>query len=410
MSGTSSETFTGAFSEYKVVRTIGEGGSGTVYEVVDSESRRFALKALDPRKSTSQKLRRFQNEIKFCQQTVHKNIVRVLDTGRSSLGRSFYVMDLYPCTLEDRLGKLGPEEVVQIFSEILDGVEAAHLKSAAHRDLKPKNIACNPGQGACIILDFGIASFAEEDLHVAVETQQNERLANFQYAAPEQRTSGREITSKADVYALGLMLNQMFTGEIPLGTEFKKIAAVAPDFAYLDEIVDGMIRQDPAERPSVADVKRQLIARKQQFVSLQKVNELTGHVVSEGTITDPLVVDPIRAVNFDYQDDALVVTLSRSPNPAWIEEFTHQATQQFLGMGPSTARIRGAVACVPSKRSVVVQQKGQFEGWIRNANGLYEQRLQREMATQKRQAEEALQKQLAKEKERQEILRLLNGS
>ncbi len=58
----------------------------------------------------------------------------------------------------------------------------------------------------------------------------------------------------------------------------------------------------------------------------------------------------------------------------------------------------------------MVQQKGQFEGWIRNANGLYEQRLQREMGSQKRQAEEALQKQLAKEKERQEILRLLSGS
>jgi eukaryotic-like serine/threonine-protein kinase len=404
------EAFKSAFAEYVVANRIGEGGSGTVYEVTDAESRSFALKAIDPQKSTSQKLKRFQNEIKFCQQTVHPNIVRVLDTGRSGSDRSFYVMDIYPCTLQKVLGTLKPGEVIPAFSQILDGVEAAHLKSVTHRDLKPQNIMCDPEKGLYVVADFGIADFAEDELYAAVETQQSERLANFQYAAPEQRIRARQVTNKADVYALGLMLNQMFTGEIPQGTQFKKIAAVAPSFSYLDEIVDEMIRQDPPDRPSIADVKKQLIARMQQFVSLQKISELTGQVVPVGTLTDPLVVDPVRAINFDYQEGDLLVTLSCAPNPIWKEEFVRQSTTQFIGMGPSATTIRGAVARVPTKKNIVAQQKSQFEGWIRNANGLYEQRLKREMVAQKRLMEEKLQKQLAQERERQEILKLIARS
>jgi len=78
---------------------FGEGGSGTVYEVASSDSSRYALKALSPQKATPDKLKRFQNEIRFYQRIEHKNIVRILDTGRSVQGMPFYVMDLFPCTL-----------------------------------------------------------------------------------------------------------------------------------------------------------------------------------------------------------------------------------------------------------------------------------------------------------------------
>ncbi len=410
MSPAATDSYKSAFSEYTVVRQIGEGGSGIVYEVIDTESRHYALKAVTPQKASTQKLKRFQNEIRFCQQTSHRNIVRILDTGRSALGASFYVMDLYPCTLQEQIGKLETAEILPVFAEILNGVEAAHLQHVTHRDLKPQNILCSPQSNLYVVADFGIASFEEEELYTAVETQRNERMANFQYSAPEQRTRGREITNKADVYALGLVLNQMFTGEIPLGTQFKKVQAVAPMFSYLDEVVDEMLRQDPAQRPSIADVKRQLIARKQQFVSLQKISELTKQVVPEDTLTDPLVVDPIRAETFDYRDGQLLITLSRAPNPQWIWEFHNQATTSFVGMGPGGTVFRGASASVATTKNIVVQQKAYFEGWVRNANGLYEQTVKRRMDEEKRIREQALQQQLAKERERQEILRLLGSS
>lgn len=196
----------------------------------------------------------------------------------------------------------------------------------------------------------------------------------------------------------------MFTGEIPLGTQFKKVRAVAPMFSYLDEVVDEMIRQAPDQRPSIADVKKQLIARKQQFVSLQRINELTKQVVPED---DPLIVDPIRAQDFDYRDGQMLITLSRVPNPQWIQEFQNQAATSFVGMGPGRTTFQGAIASVPTRKNIVVQQKSYFEGWMRNANGLYEQAVKRRIEGEKRRRERELQQQLAKERERQEILKLL---
>jgi len=408
MSKARTDTFKSAFREYTVVGKIGEGGSGTVYEVTDPDSNHYALKALDSHKATSERLKRFQNEITFCQQTTHENVIRVLDTGSSAEGRSFYVMDHYPCTLQDILGKLAPEEVLPVFSQVLNGVEVAHLNSVAHRDLKPQNILCDPGRKLYVVADFGIARFAEEDLYTLVETRQNERLANFQYAAPEQRTRGREVGPKADVYALGLLLNEMFTGEIPLGTQFRKIEAAAPSFSYLDEVVEQMIRQDPAQRPSIADVKKLLIARQQQFISLQKIDALTKQVVPESSITDPLVVSPIQAKGFDYDDGRLLITLSQVPSRLWIDKFHRQGVTQFIGMGPGAVVFNGPVASVPATRNTVVQQKSYFEGWIRNANGLYEEEVKRQIASELRRRDQELQEELARERERQEILRLLN--
>ena len=308
------------------------------------------------------------------------------------------------------LPNLKPQEVLPIFSQVLNGVDAAHLKSVVHRDLKPQNILCDPEKNLYVVADFGIASFAEDDLYAAVETRQDERLANFQYAAPEQRTRGRDISAKADIYALGLVLNQMFTRDIPLGTQFKRIEAVEQTYSYLDGIVEEMIRQDSAQRPSIADVKKQLIARRQLYVSLQRVNDLTRQVVPEDTITDPLIDDPIHAQSFDYLDGYLLVTLSRVPNPEWIQQFHNQATTSFLGMGPNTTTFRGAIASVRTRTSIVVQQKNYFEGWIRNANGLYEESVRRGMQVDKQRREEELQQQLAKEQERQDVLKLLNSA
>jgi len=180
------------------------------------------------------------------------------------------------------------------------------------------------------------------------------------------------------------MLNQMFTSDIPIGAQFKKIEEVTLSFSYLDEIVDQMIRQEPRQRPSVAEIKEHPIARQQQFVSLQKIHELTKQVVPEASVPDPLAIDPIHPTNFDYEDGQLIVELSRSPNPLWIQLFQNQATQQFVGMGPNVTRFYGARAVVPVTRNVVVEQKGYVQGWIRNANGLYQAEITRRMESEKR--------------------------
>lgn len=106
----------------------------------------------------------------------------------------------------------------------------------------------------------------------------------------------------------------------------------------------------------------------------------------------------------------LVANLTYAPSPEWIELFHTQASTQFLGMGPSTVTFNGAIAAVPTTRSIVVMQKSYFEGWIRNTNGLYEEAVKREMEAEKRRQGQELQRELARETERQEILKLLNPS
>src|SRR3972149_4359299 len=103
---------------------------------------------------------------------------------------------------------LPQDTVLRYFSQILDGTEAAHLHNVAHRDLKPENILFENAAARLVVADFGIARFQEEELYTAVETKASDRLANFQYAAPEQRLRGAEVDYRADIYSLGLLLNE----------------------------------------------------------------------------------------------------------------------------------------------------------------------------------------------------------
>lgn len=121
------------------------------------------------------------------------------------------------------------------------------MRGIVHRDLKPENILV---QGDLLaVADFGTDSFTDDLILTRVETQPTQRLANFQYAAPEQRVPGK-VGVPADIYALGLMLNELFTGSVPHGTSYKTISSVAKDLGFLDPIVAEMIRQTPADRVS----------------------------------------------------------------------------------------------------------------------------------------------------------------
>jgi hypothetical protein len=259
-----------AFDVYTVERQVGAGGSGVVYEVVNTEAARFAVKVLDISRAGGARVKRFKNEMNFCLRNHHRNIIRVLGTGLTDADAVFYVMPFYPRTLRDLMGGIKPADVLPLYGQILDGVEAAHLQGIWHRDLKPENILYSPDDHALVVADFGIAHFEEEELLTAVETKPGERLANFLYAAPEQRSRGRTVDQKADVYALGLMLHEMFSDEVPLGTGHGKVADAAPEFAHLDPLIELMRNQEPARRPSIGEVKQELIARGHQFIERQR--------------------------------------------------------------------------------------------------------------------------------------------
>jgi hypothetical protein len=267
--GTRDIGFETALESYKRVgEPLGSGGTGVVYEVQDSDGNHYALKLLNSSIDKT-RLKRFKNEISFCSTDRHKNIIRVLDHGLASGqgGQSpFYVMPLYSKTLRSLISAgIKPADVLFLFDQVLDGLEAAHLQGVCHRDLKPENILFDPLKRLIVVADFGIAKFNEEDLHTAVETSNRERLANFLYSAPEQRIRGKTVETKADIYALGLILNEMFTGDVPQGAGIKPIGAVAPDYSILDEVVEAMRQQIPERRPtSIQSIRDLLAARKVQ--------------------------------------------------------------------------------------------------------------------------------------------------
>lgn len=254
--------FETAFNIYKTSFEIGRGGSGVVYEVSDEDLNVYALKLLEPDKITNEKRKRFKNEIHYCSKVSHPNIISVIDWGfcaANGVKHPFYVMPRYPMTLRDLIKKgIGFDKVLSYFLQLLSGLEMAHREGIWHRDLKPENILFAQDANQMVIADFGIAHFNKENLLTTVETNPNAKMANLQYAAPEQRKKGAKVDFRADIFSLGLILNEMFTGEVIHGTGYKKIKDVAPGHDFLDELVELMIMQSPDARPLISEINLKL--------------------------------------------------------------------------------------------------------------------------------------------------------
>ena len=251
------------FDSYMPAATpLGSGGSGIVYKVIAASGGDYALKVLDSSRASSSKVKRFANELNFGRRNRHDNVVAVIDSGVTEDGTErmpFFVMPLYSQSYRKLIGKQQADDALRLFLDVLAGVECAHAKKVVHRDLKPENILYDESADRLLIADFGVAHFEEDELLTAVETKDGDRLANFIYAAPEQRERGAPVDHRADIYALGLMLHEAFTGVVPLGTGYQTIARVSPRHAYVDQVVGRMISHSASDRyESVAAVRDDL--------------------------------------------------------------------------------------------------------------------------------------------------------
>jgi serine/threonine protein kinase len=403
--------FTTTFATYIATHIIGEGGSGRIFEASDDIGGIWAIKWLDPLKATKEKVKRFKNELQFCIRNKHSHILTIVDHGVFIKGEGnspFYIMSLYDGSLRDLIkAGISPQKVLNYFVQILDGVEAAHIQSVVHRDLKPENILYSSGDDRLVIADFGIARFEEDELYTAVETKDSARLANFQYAAPEQRNRGIEVDQCADIYALGLILNEMFTGEVPSGTGYKTIAKVASAYEYLDNMVEEMIRQSPRDRiGSIEKIKNQLIGRKNEFISRQRISELKDTVVPVTELDDPLIADPPRLVNIDWNHDTLTLFFQRPVNDKWVWALQNMGSHTSLrGKGPEAFHIGGDKAVIVAHENEVQQIIDYFNGWLPQVNRVYEQRIRREKEEAEEKQRKELERQIAEQEARQRVLK-----
>ena len=240
-----------AFDEYVLDKQVGQGGCGRVFLATNTDKESVAIKFLD-RNIGKTKLKRFKNEIYFCEHNSHKNIVRVLDHGFWALDKSEYlfcVMPYYEQSLRHKIDSgILPKDAIHIFVGLLEGLEFAHNKGIIHRDIKPENILFAKNSINPVICDFGIAHFLVEDMETIVETKTTERLANFLYSAPEQRIKGGQAVFQSDIFAVGLILNEMFTHSVPQAVEYKRIKDCFPEYGFLDSLVDKIYKNKPQER------------------------------------------------------------------------------------------------------------------------------------------------------------------
>lgn len=214
--------------KYELVRIIGRGGMGEVYEAQHvGVERTVAVKLLKKELASKKRARaRFHREARAAGRIGHDNVCEVTDLGVADDGTPFYVMPLLEgetlSALLAREGQLPIERAADIATQLLGALSAAHSKGVVHRDLKPENVFLTTLGGRpdfVKILDFGITKFGvgvDEDGEEATLTETGAVMGTPHYMAPEQAKGSREVDGRVDIYAVGLILYRMLTGERPI--------------------------------------------------------------------------------------------------------------------------------------------------------------------------------------------------
>ena len=270
---------------FQLLRTLGEGGMGVVFEAEHvTMHRRAAIKVLRPELiKDEQAIRRFFNEARATNEIRHPGIVQIYDCGTRDDGSPWLIMELLEGeTLSRRIarGPMAHAEVITLGSQAASVLEAAHRAGIIHRDLKPDNLFIvnnqeTPTGERIKVLDFGIAKLSSAGGAKSMHTQTGMLMGTPLYMSPEQCRGISQIDARSDIYSFGLILYQMVSGELPFVSEGMgelfdmqmnrppppldhKVPSVNPALAAA---IERALRKAPAERfQTMAEVQRALVA------------------------------------------------------------------------------------------------------------------------------------------------------
>ena len=261
-------------SRYRILRILGEGGMGAVYQACDQElDRLIALKVIRPELAGNPSiLQRFKQELILARNVTHRNVVRIFDLGEAE-GIKFITMEYVDGedlrAVLKRAGKFPPSDAVHIIEQVCRALETAHAEGVIHRDLKPQNIM-RDAQDRIVVMDFGLA----RSLDTAGLTQTGALVGTLEYMSPEQAL-GTELDQRSDLFSLGLIFFELLTGKMPyqadtaLASLMKRTQEPAAAVSSVDSsvpkalsnIVSRCLERDPKMRyPSARAIVQQLEA------------------------------------------------------------------------------------------------------------------------------------------------------
>lgn len=278
---------------YEIVKSIGEGGMANVYLANDKIlDRKVAIKVLRGDLSADEKfVRRFQREALSVSNLSHPNIVEVYDVGEED-GQYYIVMEyIEGKTLKQLLNKresLTLTEVIDIMTQLTDGIAHAHESYIIHRDIKPQNIMIED-DGKIKITDFGIAMA----LNATQITQTNSVMGSVHYLPPEQ-ASGKGATIKGDIYSLGILMYELLTGTVP----FKGDNAVEIALKHMKDKIPSVRKQNPAIPQSVENIILKAAAKnpRNRYETAREMHEDLVTCLSEEHAND-------KKITFEYPEN-----------------------------------------------------------------------------------------------------------
>jgi serine/threonine protein kinase/cell division protein ZapA (FtsZ GTPase activity inhibitor) len=220
---------------FTLLRLIGEGGFGDVYEAEQEVpvKRRVALKIIKLGMDTREVIARFDAERQALAMMEHPHIARVLDAGATDSGRPYFVMELVdgePIARYCDQSRLSIEERLRLFEQVCEAVQHAHTKGVIHRDLKPNNVlvSTHDGKPFAKVIDFGIAKATSGHLtDKTLATELNQVMGTPLYMSPEQASGSADIDTRTDIYSLGVILYELLTGSTPVDSATLRSAVFA---------------------------------------------------------------------------------------------------------------------------------------------------------------------------------------
>ena len=289
---------------YEIVKSIGEGGMANVYLANDTIlERKVAVKVLRGDLSADDKfIRRFEREAQSVSNLSHPNIVEVYDVGVED-NQHYIVMEyIEGKTLKQLLKKresLTLTEVIDIMTQLTDGMAHAHESYIIHRDIKPQNIMIEDN-GLIKITDFGIAMA----LNATQLTQTNSVMGSVHYLPPEQ-ASGKGATIKSDIYSLGILMYELLTGNVP----FKGDNAVEIALKHMKDKIPSIRKQDPSIPQAVENILLKAAAKnpRNRYDSISEMHEDFLHCLEEEHANDKKIV-------FEYPENDLDGTETTQKN------------------------------------------------------------------------------------------------